>query len=176
MFDNEKNPFFAHSEVAFFLAKRGKKVEGRIAAIINHNHNLYHDDRVGFFGFFETVEDEKVGMKLLSAAEEFLKENGMEVMRGPVNPSTLNEIGMLYEGYNEPAVLLMSYNPVYYNRFMTRYGMIEAKDIWAYRLDAEKLIIPEKIKRVSEITRRKENITLRKINLSSIKEEIAVIR
>jgi hypothetical protein len=45
-----KHPFHRHAEVAYFLAERGGKPVGRIAAIANRLHNEYHKDRVGFFG------------------------------------------------------------------------------------------------------------------------------
>ena len=55
-----KNPFFEHGEAEYFLAERGGEVVGRIAAIANRLHNEAHHDRVGFFGFFETIDEHTV--------------------------------------------------------------------------------------------------------------------
>ncbi len=54
--DKEKNPFFKHAEAEYFLARRNGEVVGRIAAIKNDLHNKHHNDKVGFFGFFECDE------------------------------------------------------------------------------------------------------------------------
>src|SRR5690606_29092157 len=50
--DREKHPFHDHADVAYFVAEREGAVIGRVAAIVNHRHNEYHRDRVGFFGLF----------------------------------------------------------------------------------------------------------------------------
>ena len=52
LLSREKNPFFAEAEAACFLARRGRRAVGRIAAVENRAHNRFHADRVGFFGFF----------------------------------------------------------------------------------------------------------------------------
>src|SRR5260370_9600479 len=48
-----KNPFFAHADVELFLAWRGARVAGRIAAIDDRLHNQTHGANVAMFGFFE---------------------------------------------------------------------------------------------------------------------------
>ena len=53
LFNQHTHPFFRHAQVEFFLAKRDRDVVGRIASIVNENHNSFHHDKVGFFGFFE---------------------------------------------------------------------------------------------------------------------------
>ena len=84
----KKNPFFEHGEIGLFLAKdAGGKVVGRIAAIRNGMHLKKYDDDVGFFGFFETVDDETVADALLDAAAGWPRERGLTALRGPANPS-----------------------------------------------------------------------------------------
>ena len=65
LLSREKNPFFEHAEAEYFLAERDGEVVGRIAAISNRLHNETHGDRVGFFGFFECVDDQAVADALL---------------------------------------------------------------------------------------------------------------
>ena len=48
----EKHPFYEHARVQFFIAKKENKMAGRIAAIIDHNHNKVHQETTGLFGFF----------------------------------------------------------------------------------------------------------------------------
>ena len=114
----EKNPFWKHAEGEYFIAWRDGEPVGTIAAIINHNHNSFHDERTGFFGFFESIEDESVAHALLNAAEQWIKERDMKIFRGPMNPSTNDSCGFLLEGFNSPPVIMMTYNPRYYLYFM----------------------------------------------------------
>src|SRR6266545_4902999 len=85
LLDPRKHPFHRHAEVQYFLAWRGEEVVGRIAAIVNHQHVQFHDDATGFFGFFESVDDERVAVELLTAAEQWVSERGMQRIRGPMS-------------------------------------------------------------------------------------------
>src|SRR2546423_2035332 len=122
LIDEKKNPFYKHSDAAFFLAEENGKIKGRIAAIVNHHHNNFHNDRTGFFGFFECIDDEHVAAKLLESAEGFLREKEMTDILGPHNPSTNDELGLLVEGFGLPPVLLMTYNPRYYPALLEKNG------------------------------------------------------
>ena len=142
--DKKKNPFFKHSIIQLFLAQKDGEYAGRIAAIINDNHNKFHNDKVGFFGFFECINDTDVSKALFEAASEFLSENGMEIIRGPVNPSTNDECGLLIEGFEMPAVMLMTYNPPYYKTLIENFGFQKAKDLYAYQIDSKEHLINSK--------------------------------
>ena len=97
----EKNPFFKHAETEYFLAEKNGELVGRIAAIKNDLHNKYHNDKVGFFGFFECINDQEVANALFDKAKEWLKIKGFDTMRGPANPSSNDEYGMLLEGFDD---------------------------------------------------------------------------
>ncbi|TSA28382.1 MAG: hypothetical protein D4R68_04010, partial [Ignavibacteriales bacterium] len=92
--DRNKNPFFKHAEMEMFLAERDGELVGRIAAIKNDLHNKYHNDKVGFFGFFECIDDQEVANKLFETAREWLKSKDCDAMRGPANPSSNDEYAM----------------------------------------------------------------------------------
>jgi GNAT superfamily N-acetyltransferase len=88
-------------DVATFLAWRGREPVGRVAAVVNRSHNEFHHDRTGFFGLFESIDDQGVADALLAAAEAWLAERGMTSAQGPMNLSTNEEIcspGVLIEG------------------------------------------------------------------------------
>ena len=110
---SEKNPFFQHSEAACFLARRNGDIVGRIAAIIDRNYINIHNEQAGFFGYFECLPDCAVARELLDAAAGWLKERHIEIMRGPVNPSTNDECGFLLEGFDSPPMIMMTYTPAY---------------------------------------------------------------
>ena len=69
-----KNPFFQHAEVQLFLAQQGGETVGRIAAIINTDHDQYHHERAGFFGLFECLPQEEIAAALFEAAEAWVRE------------------------------------------------------------------------------------------------------
>lgn len=151
-----KNPFFEHAEVAFFLAYKDGRIAGRIAAIINNLHLEVQKEKTGFFGFFESVNDYGVAAALLDTVNGRLSAKGLGIMRGPMNFSTNEECGFLIEGYNEAAILMMPYNPPYYNDLVTAYGMRKAKDLHAYIKNITgKNDLPEKLYRVAAIAEKK---------------------
>jgi len=169
-----KNPFFLHGKAKYFLAKENGKPTGRIAAIINHEHNKFYKDRVGFFGFFESLNDYAVASSLLDKVSEILREEGMERIRGPMNFSTNEECGFLIDGFNAPPLLMTPYNPPYYSDLMERYGMEKAKDLYAYICDIPEEL-PEKILRVAEIAE-KRGIRVRPINKKRFYPEMDIFR
>ncbi|MCI0532310.1 MAG: N-acetyltransferase [candidate division Zixibacteria bacterium] len=174
-FDPLKNPFFQHARVKYFLAEDGSKITGRIAAIVNFTHNQYHNDKVGFFGHFECIDDYEVACELFDAAKQFLKANGMEVMRGPANFSTNDDAGFLLQGYNSRPVIMMPYNPEYYNEFCETYGMTKAMDLNAYYMDKESAP-PGRMNAIAERIKSKENVVVRKLDVKNLPREVGIIK
>jgi GNAT superfamily N-acetyltransferase len=171
LFDKARHPFFRHAEGAFFLARRDGRPVGRIEAIVNHAHNQFHDDRVGFFGAFESEDDRAVSEALLESAARWLGERGLQVMRGPVTHSTNEETGLLIEGFEEPPMIGMPYNPPYYATLLEAFGLTKAKDVYGWEVRAEQTI-PEKIHRVADIVRKSTNVVVRRANFADYAGEI----
>jgi len=92
-----------------FLATRSARTVGRIAAILDPRYNEFHNENTGFFGFLEMIEDAAVASRLLETAREWLRQRGVDVIRGPVNPSTNYECGLLVDGFDSsPRVMMTS--------------------------------------------------------------------
>ena len=177
--DKKKNPFYDNSKMEMWLAEKDGIIAGRIAAIVNDNHNKFYNDKVGFFGFFESVNDKNVSKLLFDTASEYLKENGMEVIRGPVNPSTNDECALLIDGFDSSPVMLMPYNPKYYISLIDEYGFEKAKDLYALFIGSDVINNEEMMKklgRISEMIIKKENLTIRNVNLSDFNNEVQRIR
>jgi hypothetical protein len=166
LLDTQKNPFFKHSILQSFIAEQNGRIVGRIAAIINDNHNKTHKDKVGFFGFFECIDDQEVANSLFDAASDWLRSRGMTSMRGPENPSQNDEIGLLIDGFDSPPVILMTYNPPYYIKLIENYGFKNAKNLWAYNLNIENFV-SEKLERLQGIIRKKYNVSVREVNFKN---------
>ncbi|MGQ9625634.1 MAG: GNAT family N-acetyltransferase [Anaerolineae bacterium] len=176
-----KNPFFKHSDVALFLAERGKETAGTIAAIVDHNYNEYHQEKCGWFGLFETIEDYDVAEKLLDTARQWVQERGMETLRGPVNLSTNYEYSLLVEGFDSSPVILMTYNPRYYVDFIERFGFRTARTLYAYIADwsfygGGPHGLPQELVRVANRVRRKEGILVRNARIKDFENEIERVK
>ncbi len=128
------HPYHRHAEVTHFMAFRGKQMVGRISAAINHQFNEYHHTSLGFFGFFEVVNDYEVARALLDKAKEWIASRGVAVMRGPgeYSNATHERQGILIEGFQYPPTSDLTHNPPYYQEFLVRYGFQKAKDYLAY--------------------------------------------
>src|SRR5882724_12922733 len=95
--NTKRHPFYKTSDVEMFLARRDGRVVGRIMAILNRAHNEFHNERAGFFGFFETENDLEAATALFKSCADWLRSRGAELMRGPANPSTNYEVGLLID-------------------------------------------------------------------------------
>jgi GNAT superfamily N-acetyltransferase len=178
LLDRHRNPFYQHAEMELWIARRDGEPIGRIAAIINRNHNEQHHDRVGFFGFFETINDRDVAHALLAQAQSWLAERGMDAMRGPVNPSMNDETGLLVDGFDDPPQILMTYNPKYYSAVIESFGLRPVKELYAYRLMGDRFISP-KLERVQKHVRERAGVTIRTAKFSpkeAYRKDIDTIR
>ncbi|MDI6800437.1 MAG: hypothetical protein QMD01_00050 [Thermodesulfovibrionales bacterium] len=171
---SQKNPFLKHADVRFFLALKDGKIAGRIACIINPDHIRFHNEKAGFFGFFECVNDSDISNALLGKVQNELKNRGMEIMRGPMNFSTNEECGFLIEGFDSSPMLMTPYNPPYYNDLMTAFGMSKSKDLHAYIYDMHEEL-PEKVLRVAALAERK-GITVRPIDKKNFMADMKVFK
>jgi GNAT superfamily N-acetyltransferase len=173
----KKNAFFEHGKLQAFLARDDSgAVVGRIAAIVNGMHLKKYEDGVGFFGFFETIDDTEVVDALLGAADSWLLEQGMTAMRGPCNPSLNDTAGLLMNGFESPPFVMMTHNPKYYCTLLEEAGFTREMTLWAYYIH-RKYAKVEKVRRgVNLIKRRYPGLTLRTLDMKRFKEEAATIR
>jgi GNAT superfamily N-acetyltransferase len=175
LLDPDRHPFYRHADARFFIATRDGRPAGRVAAFVDRGHNEFHRDRTGFFGFFESENDPSVSDGLLAAAREWLKGKGMNALRGPVNPSLNEDCGCLIDAFDSPPVIMMTYNPPYYPDLFERFGLSKAMDLYAYYAETTGGI-PDKLVRVAESVRRKENVTIRTADMKRFDEEVDRIK
>jgi GNAT superfamily N-acetyltransferase len=175
LIDRKNNPFYKHSSLAMWLAERDGAVVGRIAAVVNENHIKEHNEKVGFFGFFECLDDREVATALFETACRWLKERGMEAVRGPANPSVNDEYGLLIEGFQYPPTVLMTYNPSYYARLIEEAGFAKVKDLYAYALDG-KTVFTDRLVRGAEIVRKRTGAVIREIDMKHFDSEVKTVR
>ncbi len=167
------HPFYERNRSQAFLAYRNGEVAGRILAIINQGHIERFQERRGFFGFFESVDDERVAHGLFDAARQWLADHGLESMRGPTNPSLNYELGLLIEGFDTPPTFMMTYNPPYYQRLIESYGFRKTQDLYAYWGHVS--MLPEiraKLKPISDKIVERYNVKIRMLDKRRFLEDV----
>ena len=172
-----KNPFFEHGLMQLFLAfDDAGRVTGRIAAIINGMHLKTHADDAGFFGFFETEERFETAEALLHAAASWLQEQGMKVVRGPVNPSLNDPAGLLVNGFDRFPAIMTTHNPPYYEDYLLQWGFTRAMTLWAYYIHRKHIAL-DRLRRGAEIVyRRNPGLSVRTLDMTCFDKEIVTIR
>jgi GNAT superfamily N-acetyltransferase len=176
LLSRSKNPFFEHATAEYFVAERGDEVVGRIAAISNRLHNETHADKVGFFGFFECIEEQGVADALFAAASEWCRQQDHDVLRGPASFSVNDECGLLVEGFETPPVLMMPHNPRYYPKLVEEAGFTPVKDLYCYEGRAPAGDAADRVSRAAELMQKRYGITLRSLNMGDFDREVERIK
>lgn len=178
LFSPKKNPFFKHSKVKLYLALNAQgKICGRIAAIRNNNYNSFSNQNIGFFGFFDVIEDYAIAKQLLDKAVEWVKNEGLDAIQGPTNFSTNDTAGILVDGFNSPPTVQMTYNKPYYVEFIERFGFEKKMDLLSYLVKDETVNQKSlKISGMLEERLKKKGITVRNLNMKNFSKEVNAIK
>ncbi len=173
--DPAKNPFFKHSEVGLYLARRGGEPVGRIAAVNDRNFNAFHGSKAAYFGLYESVNDPGVAAALFNAAKAWARWRGLDSMIGPMNLSTNYDCGLLVDGFDTPPYLLMPHNPYYYADLFGACGLKKSKDLYAFERTAAEPP-PEKFASIAEKVRKREGLLVRPVNLKDFEGEVTRLK
>lgn len=175
LFDPARNPFFQHGDIRPLLARRDGRIVGRIAAIRNRNHESFQDEAVGFFGFFECEDDTEAARALFDAVRAYHREQGLPRFIGPMNPSTNDDCGLLVEGFDTPPAVMMTHGRPYYPRLVEESGLVKAKDLLAYCMDAPN--VPERLERGGALAQeRNPEIVVRPLDKKRFAEDVEAFR
>lgn len=169
----KRHPFYDDAEAQAFLVRRGQRVVGRVLAIVNHAHNRKYDEKRGFFGFYECEHDLQASTALLNGAADWLRQQGMSCVRGPVHPSLNYEVGLLVQGFDSPPTFLIPYNHAYYGELIEAFGFVKVQDLFSYEAHVEILneLDPKLLFVIQEATRRFK-VQCRPLNRSRFKEDV----
>ena len=169
----DKNPFFEHATWQAWVVRRGAQIVGRISAQIDDLFIETQGEKTGFFGLIEADDDPDVFALLFETAENWLRERGMETIRGPFNLSLNEECGLLVEGFDTPPYIMMGHARPYYGGRVEAAGYVKAKDLFAYEGSADQVLSPvmQRLKRSVG-----KNVTVRPFKRKQMKEELAILR
>jgi GNAT superfamily N-acetyltransferase len=180
MLDEAKNPFWKHAKRRLFLARRDGRVVGRIAAIVDGEHNRVHQEKTGFFGFFECENDREAAVALFGGAEAAVRSMlpGCDRLRGPANPSLNDEVGALVPAESDPGLpfLMMTYNPAYYLDLFAQAGFVKEKDLVAILAPVDDRSFKRLGRIVEGVRRREPKLVVRPIRMDRFDEDLAIVK
>jgi hypothetical protein len=166
----EKNPFFGHAEVQFWLARRDGRDVGRISAQIDTLAQSIRPDAPGQFGMLAAEDDPEIFKALLDTAAAWLRARGMKAIQGPFNLNINEETGLLVDGFTTPPMLLMPHDRPYIAGHLEAYGLAKVKDVYAYLYDITGEL-PASVRRL--LTRElPADLKVRRMELKDIAKEI----
>lgn len=169
----DKNPNAKDIDRQLFIAKRGEKVVGRIAAFLNPQHRKRYNDGAGHFGYFDCESDPQTGEALLNAAEDWLLDKGARKMIGPSSHSVNEESGLLVDGFEHPNILMMPFGRPDYIDMFEKAGLTKAIDLLAFQADLAAGFTPGPfMRRLRKIVDQDETITFRKLDMSQFTQEV----
>jgi GNAT superfamily N-acetyltransferase len=177
-FDKQRNPAWEYMEGDYFCAWRGDTLVGTVAAFINHRHNEFQGERVGWFGAFETYDDAGVAQALIDTAANWVRDKGYGILRGPQTFTATEEVGVLVDGFQPPA-LLMPYNPPYYGRLIEQCGLSKVMDMYSFYLnqaEAGSGGLHERLGRIAQSIMKRSKITIRAGDAKHIKRDFALLK
>jgi len=159
-------PFSQYGKLQQFVAlsqdTENPQPLGRIVAAVNQRLIEREGESIGLIGYFECVPDFEVAQALLTSASEWLREQGMTRVRGPIDLSTHNRCFFLVDGFDSPPLVMMPYNPPYYPEFIERDGWHKAKDAYAYDFPLDKPL-PKEFEKAHRVAC-KSGVNFRPIN------------
>jgi len=171
--DSKKNPAFAFSESAYWLAMREGKVVGRIAGIISHAYIEKWGNRYCRFGWIDFIDDREVSKALLDTVTVWATANGLNGAHGPLGFCDLDKEGMLVEGFDQMGTFISIYNHPYYREHLEALGFVKDAEWveWDIRLtDKSQADRMEKL-----ATRVREKNEMRMVPLKKNKDVIPYI-
>jgi GNAT superfamily N-acetyltransferase len=173
LLDTVHNPFYKRASIQMFIAELDGKNVGRIAGIENRAYNEFHNDKTGFYGFFECIDNQEVANALFDAAAKWVKARGLATMQGPMNPSTNHECGLLVRGHSQHPTIQTTWNPKYYETLHDTYGMTKVQDLVAYIIANQrgKDLPPRVVQYVQKLRDANSRVKFRDFNMKDMQGE-----
>jgi len=159
---------------ALLLARENGRAAARLSLIVVPSLNASKGAAAGYFSLFECVPDQAVARALFEAAGAWMLSRGLSVLKGPVSPDGPHgdeQKGLLLDAFDRPPVVLTSYNPPYYRGLLEAAGFEKDLDLFAYRLDKDRLFARDPGRAIDYAARR-YGFRLDPIDLSQIEREI----
>ena len=159
VFDRRRNPFYRHSDAAFFLARQDDEALGRLAVLDNRNHNAFNRERTAFFWLFECVDDPKAASALFEAGFAWAKARGLNSVVGPKGFTAMDGLGLLVRGFEHRPAFGIPYNLAYYESLLLPLGFEPTGDILSGYLGAGRSL-PDRIHSIADRAMRRRGLRI----------------
>lgn len=168
-----RSAFFQHAEGTIFLAYLNGRCVGRITAHIDHEHLAKYRDATGFFGFFDTIDDQAVADALLNRAARWLKDRGIKRIRGPLSLGMNDEVGCLVDGFDYPPMIMMPHHLPYQGGLIegNNFERIRTMYAWKYEVGNLKKRVQDAHDEISKLP----EITSRPVNMNNIEGDVRIV-
>lgn len=154
-----------------FLAKKDKKILGRVIAFIDTEVNKIHNISCGYLAEYEAYNDLKISRALFDAAFSYFKDNGITIVKGPSTiPGGEDKRGLMLNSFNSYPSIMNTYNLEYYNDQFLDYGFTKYHDTFAYSSTKEDL--EEKISKLEELIPRIEDRYSYRVDFLDLKNNL----
>jgi hypothetical protein len=170
VFDPKRNVFFSFGKAKrWILTDDNGKPAGRIAAFINEKKAYKYEQATGGVGFFECIDNKKAAFLLFDTAKDWLKQQGMQAMDGPINFGENDMFwGLLVEGFM-PQSYGMNYNPPYYKKFFDDYGFTTLYEQITNHISAHKPF-PDRFTKIANWVAQKPGYSFKHLKISDIEQ------
>ncbi len=167
------NAYFTHGTAEYFLARRGRRVVGRVTAQVDHAFNAFHGNRWGMFGFLEFEDDQHVLEALLEEATSWLRARGCDRMVGPMDFQMNDESGVLIEGFDRDPMVKQPWHPPYYQRRCETAGLHKAMDLlmWERSVFDSQQVSPQLL-RIAQRARDRYQVRIRSMSRRHLRREL----
>ena len=128
----DENPSLSFCERELYLARRGGKTVGRVAAILNRKANEKWKENTVRFGWIDFIEDFDVAKALVNTVIAWGRERGATKVKGPLGFTDMDREGLLVEGFEHDSPFTVIYNFPYYGEYLERMGFRKDVD-WTQR-------------------------------------------
>jgi GNAT superfamily N-acetyltransferase len=171
----EKDPFWKHASRALFVAKRGGRTVGSIAAVHDRSRGA-----IGHFAYFECIDDSTVAKALIDAAKHWLKLRGCSSLEGPYNLSASDEHGVLVDGYNTRPAVMEGHHRQYYTKLLESAGLVGLREAYAWLVTTPEgnrdltSIFPDKLTKGAARARKNPAVSVRSLDLTQWHDEVTL--
>jgi hypothetical protein len=168
-------PYAKRMDYELLLARREGRVVGRISAHIDHAYNKHHDERRGWFGFFECEDDQEAARALIAAASAWLTERGMDQMTGPADFAMNDESGIVIEGHDLAPMVRQPWHPPYYQALCEGAGLDKVVDLlmWSLEISDREQMLPILPELAAE-ARDKHGVRIRRMSRRRLRADLDV--
>ncbi|KXO16278.1 GNAT family N-acetyltransferase [Peptoniphilus sp. GNH] len=124
-----------------FIAYRDDKPVARLIVFIDKELNETHNLKAGYICEFESYNDDEASKLLFLEAEKYLKEEGMNLCKGPVSlPGGDDKRGVIIDNFDDIPTIMNTYNLSYYKDLFTKAGFEKYHDVYAFRSTKDLLL------------------------------------